>query len=361
VNKLDAEERSGEYDVACVAIEESLENRPPMSGAQTVSLTPALTRPGISQRAPALLKNATTWTIRKLLHGVKYFLPDYVYLLLLHRRLIGRFPNLKRPTAFNELILLRSLRPATQWIELADKLGVRDYVKHRVGERYLIPLVAVPDAFTEAVFDSLPSSFVMKANHGCGFVKVVWDKSQTSFAELNQIASQWLATNFYCASRERHYRCIKPRIFFEAVLLDETGNIPADLKLHVFGRKVGGPIVYTALISDRFGDIRCDVYDAEWNRMDLTVGEYRRSDAAAPRPANWAEVVRIAILLASDIGYVRVDLYSTGNDVYFGEFTFTPGAGAFRFNPDHYDYEWGYLLKETLDCFESAESVEGGP
>jgi hypothetical protein len=342
-------------------IDESLDNRSQISGAQTVSPTLPLTRPGIAQEASKLLKDTATWTTRSLLHGLKYFLPDYIYLLLLHRRLIGRFPNLKRPKAFNEMILLRSLRPATQWIELTDKLGVRDYVKRKVGERYLIPLVAIPDTFTEDVFDSLPDSFVMKANHGCGFVKVVWDKSQTSFAELNQIASQWLATNFYCASRERHYRCIKPKIFFEKVLLDESGKIPADLKLHVFGRRLGAPIVYTILISDRFGDIRGDVYDAEWNRLDLSVGNYRRSDAAAPRPANWAEVVKIATLLVSDIGYVRVDLYSTGSEVYFGELTFTPGAGVFRFNPDRYDFEWGHLLKEALDLFESEKSVECGP
>lgn len=286
---------------------------------------------------------------RKFLHGVKYFLPDWAFLMLSHRRKIGRFPNLRHPTAFNEMILTRSLNPAMCWSELTDKLHVREYVRRKIGEQHLIPMIALPDTFTREVFDMLPSSFVMKANHGCGYVKVVRDKGKTSFEDLSALATQWMAANFYHTNRERHYRRIKPRIYFEKLLVDENDSVPPDLKLHVFGRRPGGPVIYTIVISDRFGDIRGDVYDAQWNRLDLSVGEYMRSDAPARPPANWSDVVRVATLLAEDFGYLRVDLYSTGDNVYFGELTFTPGAGLFRFNPDHFDYEWGRLLRETLD------------
>jgi hypothetical protein len=344
------------YNVVRAAIAEPGESNGPRDVASHAESGRPTT---MSAGTPGLLKSATRWASKKLLHGVKYFLPDYAFLLLSHRRRIGRFPNLKRPTAFNEMILRHCLHPDPRWAQLTDKLSVREYVRRKIGDEYLIPLVAVPDTFTQEVFDSLPSSFVMKANHGCGFVKVVWDKSKTSFEELNRLASQWLATNFYYASRERHYRDIKPRIFFEKVLLEKGGKIPADLKLHVFGRRPGGPIIYTIVISDRFGDIRGDVYDVKWNRLDLAVGEYKRSEAAALPPANWAEVVRIATLLAEDLGYARVDLYSTGDEVYFGELTFTPGAGVFLFNPDQYDYAWGRLLKETQDGSERLPVSQG--
>lgn len=282
---------------------------------------------------------------------MKHFLPDYVFLLLSHRRRIGRWPNLRRPEAFNEMILQRCLYPAMQWVELADKLSARDYVKRKVGEKHLIPLIAVPEAFTRRVFDALPASFVMKANHGCGFVKVVRDKSTTSFEELSRLAGEWLSIDFYHASRERHYRFIEPRLYFETLLVDETGKIPADIKLHIFNRSGQSPIVYTLVISDRFGDVRGDVYDPQWNRLDLALGPYRRSDAPGPRPANWSEVVRIATRLAEDFDYVRVDLYSVRKEVYFGELTFTPGAGVLAFNPDRLDYEWGRLFKESADGF----------
>jgi hypothetical protein len=172
--------------------------------------------------------------VRKVLHMVKYFVPDHVFLVLSHLWIVGRLPNLKNPKTFNEMIIRRCLHPAPQWTELTDKLSVREYVKHKIGERHLIPLIAAPDIFTKVVFDTLPQSFVMKANHGCGFVKVVKDKSKTSFAELDRLAKRWLEFDFYRASRERHYRPIKPRIFFERLLLDRSGNIPPDFKLHMF-------------------------------------------------------------------------------------------------------------------------------
>jgi len=279
----------------------------------------------------AVLKRVASATANRLLHGVKHFLPDYVFLLLSHRRRVGRFPNLKNAATFNEMILERCLHPDPRWSALTDKLGVREYVKSKVGEKHLIPLLAAPDTFTQEVFDSLPASFVMKANHGCGFVKVVWDKSDTSFEKLNQLANEWLAIDFYRASRERHYRSIERRIFFEKLLLDRSGKIPADFKMNIFGRAQGAPIIYTGVVSDRFGDPRHDFYDAQWNRLDVVLGEYPCSVVAAPPLPNWDEVVRVATLLAEGLGYVRVDLYAPDNEVFFGELTFTPGAGVSRF------------------------------
>jgi TupA-like ATPgrasp len=282
-----------------------------------------------------------------LLHGVKRLLPDYPFILLSHRRRIGRWPNLRHPSTFNEMILNRCLRPDLRWVELTDKLSVREYVKHKIGEDHLIPLVSVPEAFTRDVFESLPASFVMKATHGCGFVEVVRDKSETSFEKLNRLADKWLAVDFYRASRERHYRFIRPRLYFEKLLLDETGKIPADLKLNVFRNRDGESVIYTMVITDRFGDKRGDIYDAQWNRLDIGFGPYKRSDTVPPPPANWADVLRIAKTLATDYDYVRVDLYSTGRAVYFGELTFTSGAGVQPFYPDRVDHEWGVLMKEA--------------
>jgi hypothetical protein len=31
--------------------------------------------------------------------------------------------------------------------------------------------------------------------------------------------------------------------------------------------------------------------------------------------------------------------------IYFGELTFTPGAGVLRYRPDKIDYEWGRLFE----------------
>ncbi|HEX7909380.1 MAG TPA: ATP-grasp fold amidoligase family protein [Paraburkholderia sp.] len=283
--------------------------------------------------------------IRRLKEAAKCMLPDSVFLTLLHHKCIGRYPNLLRPATFNEKILQRNLRPDPRYIGLTDKLSVRDYIAGKIGEKHLIPLISTPDALTREVFDALPASFVMKANHGSNFVEVVRNKSETSFEQLQLLAERWLSTDFYYIARERHYREIKPRIYFEQLLLDRSGQIPADYKVHCFGGRPGRPIIYILVISDRFGSAtHGDVYDADWNHLDVAIGHYKQSARPAPRPKNLQSVLDIAVTLCEDFDYVRVDLYAPDNQVFFGELTFTPGAGVLPFTPDSIDYEWGRLL-----------------
>ncbi|MCC8396182.1 hypothetical protein LJ656_26695 [Paraburkholderia sp. MMS20-SJTR3] len=283
---------------------------------------------------------------KKLKEVAKTFLPDALFVSLLHHKCIGRYPNLLNPTTFNEKILQRNLHPDPRYIPLTDKLAVREYIAGKIGEQHLIPLISAPEEFTPEVFEALPEAFVMKANHGSTFVEIVRNKADTSFEKLKALADKWLTTEFYYVARERHYRTIEPRLFFEQLLLDRRGQIPADFKLHCFnGRPGQRPIMYLLVISDRFGDAtHGDVFDVDWNRLDIQIGPYTRSPVPPPRPAHLQQILDVAARLVEDFDYVRVDLYAPDDKVYFGELTFTPGAGVLPFKPDSIDYEWGKLL-----------------
>jgi hypothetical protein len=281
------------------------------------------------------------------LRAIRSLMPDVVFLLVWHRWQVGRFPNLFAPRTFNELILKRCLAPDARYAALTDKLTVRSYVESRVGNRHLIPIVAIADPFTRDVFDALPDAFVMKANHGSGFVEVVRSKAGTSYEALRQLADRWMATNFYDTCRERHYRGLRPRIYFEHLLQDADGRIPADIKLHCFCRHEGAPEIYAAVISDRFGEARGDFFDARWNPLDIAVGDYPRSVVPQAAPTQLDGLLEVAARLSDGFDYVRVDLYALGDRIYFGELTFTPGAGVFPFTPDRVDLEWGRLLRDA--------------
>jgi hypothetical protein len=285
--------------------------------------------------------------IRQLKDIAKSTLPDSIFLSLLHRKYVGRFPNLIRPSTFNEKILLRSLKPDPRYAMLTDKLAVRSYVSAKLAKEHLVTLFAAPAVFTQAVFDSLPASFVMKANHGSSFVEIVRDKSQTSFERLQRLTGQWLKTDFYRISREKHYSKIRPQIFFEQLLLDKAGKVPPDYKVHCFRKHSSRPVVYISVISDRFGDAtRGDIFDEGWHRLDFVIGYYPCSIEPPSAPPNLASILDIAKVLSEGFDYVRVDLYALDDKVYFGELTFTPGAGVLPFLPDRIDYEWGQLLSD---------------
>jgi hypothetical protein len=162
--------------------------------------------------------------------NMKALLPDTIFLSLLHKKEIGRFPNLIRPRTFNEHILMRNLRPDPRYAALTDKLSVREYVRRNLGEQFLVPLICAPAEFSPAVFDMLPSSFVMKANHGSAFVEVVHDKSKYSFDQLQGLAVKWVSTDFYKVCRERHYKNIEPRIFFEKLSSTKTDRSPPTIR-----------------------------------------------------------------------------------------------------------------------------------
>jgi hypothetical protein len=286
---------------------------------------------------------------RRMKEQMKALLPDLLFVSLLHRKLVGRYPNLRRPRTFNEHILMRSLKPDPRYAALTDKIIVRDYVTRTLGESYLIPLIAVPDEFTRDVFDCLPPSFVMKANHGSTFVEIVRDKSKVNYEHLKNLADRWLATEYYHVSRERHYKEIEPRLFFEKLLLDSSGQVPADYKVHVFRRQGTRPVMYVVQISDRFGPSpRGNVYDVDWNHLDVTIGEYARSAIPEPPPSNLSELLGAADELSRDFDYVRVDLYAPDNALFFGELTFTPGAGVVPMFPDQVDFEWGELIDARI-------------
>jgi hypothetical protein len=45
------------------------------------------------------------------------------------------------------------------------------------------------------------------------------------------------------------------------------------------------------------------------------------------KPKNLKKMIEIAKILYDGFTFVRVDLYDTGNNIWFGELTFTPWGG----------------------------------
>ena len=90
--------------------------------------------------------------------------------------------NLENPKTFNEKL---------QWLKLyyhnplmtkcADKYLAREYIKEKIGEEYLIPLIGVWDKVEDIDFNSLPKQFVLKVNWGSGQNIIVKDKSKLNY------------------------------------------------------------------------------------------------------------------------------------------------------------------------------------
>ena len=81
----------------------------------------------------------------------------------------------------------------------------------------------------------------------------------------------------------------------------------------------------------------------EWKRIPVFKGK-PGSELDIRQPAGFAAMVETARALCGDFPFVRVDLYSPGGRLVFGEFTFYPDGGTIPFTPDRYNTLLGDLF-----------------
>jgi hypothetical protein len=247
-----------------------------------------------------------------------------------------------------EKILTRLLFDRNPRLTLfADKIAVREYVSARVGVHYLTRLYGVIDQPSRIRDLDLPPQFVMKPSHLTGAIKIVSNAETADRRELEALAKSWLARNHGVDAGEWAYRNVRPRVMFEE-LLDVGGYPPPDYKIHCFDGAIG----WISVFDGRFRKLTCALYDAEFRQLPVRLSDYPQPrDIPAEPPANFVEMVDIARKLSTGVDYVRVDLYSVGERVVFGELTNYPGAGLLMLDPRSWDLTFGqhWLLADYRD------------
>lgn len=248
----------------------------------------------------------------------------------------GKQLNIRTPATWSEKIFCRMLdlnkRTYPLFTRLADKYLVREYVRERIGEEYLVKLIWSGSNPADIPFDALPNKCMIKTNHGSGG-NIVY-KSGSDRAEIIVKLRKWLGENYYWGAREYHYYHIPRRVLVEDFLEDGVEDGPLDYRFFCFD---GEPHVIQ--VDNRLHDIN-PFFDTAWNKLDLCYREnFRECDI--PRPANFDKMIEVARALSKDFDFVRVDLYNIKGKIYFGEMTFTPVAGRFVFRPEIWDRTLG--------------------
>lgn len=256
--------------------------------------------------------------------------------------------DLENPKTLSEKMMwLRVYDNTPLKTKCADKYEVREYVKEKIGEEYLIPLLGVYDDFDEIDFDKLPNQFVMKCNHGCGYNIIVKDKNNFNKEEAKEKINTWLKEDFGAKFGEIHYSSIKPRIIIEEYIENIDGDIE-DFKYFAFDGKVHSIMYCTDRAS---GVVKNSFFDLNWKNLYFHYfGELLTKEVEKPK--NFELMNEIAEKLSKDFKHVRVDLYNIEGKIYFGELTFTGYGGYYNFQP----IEWNRKLGDLLDLNISAQS-----
>ncbi len=251
-----------------------------------------------------------------------------------YKNTFGRDINWENPKTYNEKLNIMKIYGATELkAKLTDKFLVRDWIKEKIGEEYLIPLIGVYDTFNDIDFEKLPERFVMKCNHDSGSVVICNNKNELNLKKLRKKYAYYLKRNFAGLSYEMHYKDIKPKIIIEKYMGDDI----RDYKFLCFD----GNAYYCRVDFDRFGNHTRNIYDLDWKLQDFNKGNYKNYEKEIMPPKHFEEMKNLVSKLCQGFDQVRVDLYEVDDRVYFGEMTFTNGEGFEIFVPDEYDYKIG--------------------
>lgn len=253
---------------------------------------------------------------------------------------MGYALNILEPKTFNEKIHYRKKNGNFSVMALyADKYVVRDYVKEKIGDEYLIPLIGVYDSLSPTDFKTLPKKFVIKTNHGSGnkHISIVEDKDMLDIHETCKKFNTAIKESFGLATGEYFYTKIKKKILIEEYL-DMGLKTPDDYKFHCFNGK-NGIKIYIQLDRGRFGDHKRNIYNENWELLNFHFDGVEQI-GLINKPENLSQMLFLAKRLASDFDYIRVDLYNINGKIYFGELTQTHNNGMAK-KPLDLDCEWG--------------------
>ena len=267
------------------------------------------------------------------------------YLKVMYRLYTKKKLHLDNPKTFTEKLQMLKLyvNITPKCTLMADKYGVREYIKNRIGEEYLITSLGVWDKFDDIDFDKLPEKFVLKTTHDSGGVVLCLDKKNFNKISAKRKLENHLQYNYYWRGREMPYRDIKPRIVAEEYMVDESGKELKDYKFFCFDGKP--EILFLA--SDRFNNEgklpKFTYYDMELNLLSVKSYGHERN-FTPPIIPNWEEMKRLAAELSAGWPHLRVDFYNVNGKIYFGELTFHHDGGVVPFEPEEWDMKLGNMI-----------------
>lgn len=270
------------------------------------------------------------WTIASIL-------PLEIRRHYLHLAGTGRWGNFKTPQTFNEKINWRILNDRRPRIVAAcDKLAMKESARNLVPDANVLRIPRTLWAGTDLAEAPLQTDqpWIIKPNHGSGMVL----KSDQADEKSLKACHDWLVSAPAEQLGEWGYAVARPLLLMEELIPSPDGGL-TDYKFHVFD----GVPRFVEVNRGRFSQTpTLAFYDPDGRLLPLRDTRWPHpGDDSAELPFKWAEMVRLAIELAAGWDHIRVDLYSVGDDIWFGEYCPYPCGGVATYRPSGSDRRIG--------------------
>lgn len=211
--------------------------------------------------------------------------------------------------------ILKPLRTFT-----TDKEFVKKFIKAEVGDSYNVPTIAVLRSHEDIEAYDFSNSSCFKPTHLSG---VVGFSDGGALPDRTAI-KKWLNTNHYRLTREANYRDLTPKVIVEPILFNNKSI--NDYKVFCFN---GSARVVQVDIGRRENHTR-NFFNTKWEELGVILA-HPRFDGSIARPTRLEEMIDVAQKLSTHFGFVRIDFYSEGSQLYVGEITHCHGSACERF------------------------------
>ena len=273
-----------------------------------------------------------------------YKISPELELKLMFRLKQGYSLDLKNPETFSQKLQWIKLYDKNELMPLCcDKYTVRGYVEDMGCGEILNELYWHGTDPEQIPYDTLPDQFVIKVTHGSTFNIIVKDKNKLDRQEVSPKIRKWLKADYLACYGEWFYGQVPPRIIVEKYLEDKNGQELRDYKVFCFNGKAKLIDVH----SGRFDGHKRNLYDLNWNFLEDVYIKFDHGEVI-PKPEALEEMLQYAETLSKRFLHARVDFFIVNGKIYFGELTFTSGAGFSVIKPRSFDVEMGKMLELPL-------------
>lgn len=212
------------------------------------------------------------------------------------------------------------LDPIRQFV--SDKYLVKDYVRSKVGEQYNVPTIAVFDNYLDLVKFNFPESCCIKPTQASQAVILRKNGEPIDITETEK----WFELNYYKKTRERNYKYLKPKVIVEPLIFGSTDLM--DYRLFCYK----GKVKLICIDVGKFSGYQRIFYTKDWVKQDFSL-KYPLFEGEIEKPKNLEEMIIVAEKLSNELDFIRVDLYSDGENCLVGEITNCHAAASQNFVP----------------------------
>ena len=270
------------------------------------------------------------------------FISDEKYIRIQYKLRTGKKLNLETPRLYNEKMQYFKLYCHDEiYHSLSDKYEVRSWVEKKIGFEYLSKIYGIYNTVEEIPFEKLPDRFVMKLTNGSGFNYICTHKTEKEIRKIKRLFHMWLKLDFYMLAREWIYKGINNRIICEEFLDSGSKYGLIDYKVFCFD----GVPKLIQVDYDRFSSHKRNLYSPDWKYIDETMAYQNDKAAEIQKPVMLEKMLELSRILSEGFQQVRVDFYTFGERLVFGEMTFSHGAGYLRFSSEEFELQMGSWWK----------------